>query len=55
MPGSPGHTGVVTKLIRDARENRGNMSVLWLDLVNSYGPTQAGTLTIYYAPRIRDC
>nr|XP_057943465.1 uncharacterized protein LOC131138512 [Doryrhamphus excisus] len=40
IPGMPGcleHTGVVTQLIREARESRGNLAVLWLDLANAYG------------------
>ncbi|XP_063056077.1 uncharacterized protein LOC134450154 [Engraulis encrasicolus] len=37
MPGCVEHTGVVTQLIREARENRGNLSVLWLDLANAFG------------------
>ncbi|XP_026126685.1 uncharacterized protein LOC113108082 [Carassius auratus] len=39
-PGVPGcleHTGVVTQLIREARENKGDLAVLWLDLANAYG------------------
>lgn len=36
MPGSVEHTGVVTQLIREARENRGDLSVIWLDLANIY-------------------
>lgn len=31
------HTGVVTKLIRGAREGKGDLAVLWLDLTNAYG------------------
>lgn len=31
------HTGVVTQLIREARENKGDLTVLWLDLANAYG------------------
>ncbi|XP_061733213.1 uncharacterized protein LOC133536595 [Nerophis ophidion] len=31
------HTGVVTQLIREARENKGDLAVLWLDLENAYG------------------
>lgn len=37
IPGVPGcleHTGVVTQLIREAREGRGDLAVLWLDLTN---------------------
>ncbi|KAI4901999.1 hypothetical protein NFI96_003045 [Prochilodus magdalenae] len=40
IPGVPGcleHTGVVTLLIRQAREGNGDLSVLWLDLANAYG------------------
>ncbi|XP_059199347.1 uncharacterized protein LOC131979398 [Centropristis striata] len=40
IPGVPGcleHTGVVTQLIREAREGRGDLAVLWLDLTNAYG------------------
>ena len=29
--------GVVTQLIREARENKGDLAVLWLDLANTYG------------------
>lgn len=39
IPGVPGcleHTGVVTQLIREAREGRGDLVVLWLDLTNAY-------------------
>ncbi len=40
IPGVPGcleHKGVVTQLIREAREGRGDLTVLWLDLTNAYG------------------
>ncbi|XP_073720025.1 uncharacterized protein [Misgurnus anguillicaudatus] len=40
IPGVPGcleHTGVVTQLLREAKENRGDLVVLWLDLANAYG------------------
>ncbi len=40
IPGAPGcleHTCVVTQLIREAHENRGDLVVLWLDLANAYG------------------
>ena len=37
MPGCIEHTCVVSKLIREARENNGNLAVLWLDLTNAYG------------------
>lgn len=37
MPGCVEHTGVVSQLIREARENKGNLSVLWLDLADAFG------------------
>lgn len=40
IPGVPGcleHTGVVTQLLREAREGKGDLTVLWLDLANAYG------------------
>lgn len=40
VPGVPGcleHTGVVTQLIREARESRGDLATLWLNLTNAYG------------------
>ncbi|KAK7901244.1 hypothetical protein WMY93_018013 [Mugilogobius chulae] len=40
IPGVPGcleHTGVVSQLLREARENKGDLVVLWLDLANAYG------------------
>ncbi|KAL7876168.1 hypothetical protein AOLI_G00111310 [Acnodon oligacanthus] len=37
VPGCLEHTGVVTQLIREARENKGDLVVLWLDLRNTYG------------------
>lgn len=40
VPGVPGcleHTGVVTLLIREANESKGDLAVLWLDLANAYG------------------
>ena len=39
IPGVPGcleHTGVVAQLIREAREGKGDLVVLWLDLANAY-------------------
>ncbi|KAL7850072.1 hypothetical protein SRHO_G00194210 [Serrasalmus rhombeus] len=33
------HTGVVTQLIREARENKGDLVVLWLSLTNAYVST----------------
>lgn len=31
------HTGVVTQFLREAKENRGDLVVLWLDPANAYG------------------
>ncbi len=59
MPGCLEHTGVVTQLIREARENKGNLSVPWLDLANAYGSISHKlvqlTLTKHHVPtRVRD-
>ena len=37
MSGCLEHTGVVSQLIREAKSNRGDLAVLWLDLENAYG------------------
>ena len=40
VPGESGcveHTSVLSQIIRDARENKGYLAVLWLDLANAYG------------------
>lgn len=31
------HTGVVTQLIREVREGKGDLAILWLDLTKAYG------------------
>ncbi|KAJ3601767.1 hypothetical protein NHX12_032733 [Muraenolepis orangiensis] len=59
MPGYLEHTGVVTQLIREAKENKGNLSVLWLDLENAFGSIPHKlvqfTLTKHHVPsRCRD-
>lgn len=38
-PGCQGleHTNVVTQVLREARKNKGDLMVLWLDLANAYG------------------
>lgn len=36
VPGCIEHTGVVTQLIQEAREGKGDLAVLWLDLANAY-------------------
>lgn len=46
IPGVPGcleHSGVVTQLIREAREGKGDLAVLWLDLANASGSCQVQT------------
>ena len=37
MPGCLEHTGVLTQLLREAKESKGDLTVLWLDLANAYG------------------
>ena len=37
MPGCIEHMGVVLQLLKDAKKNKGDMNVLWLDLKNAYG------------------
>ncbi len=40
IPGVPGcleHTGLVTQLIWEAHEGKGDLTALWLDLANAYG------------------
>lgn len=54
MSGCLEHTGVVTQLIREAKENKGNLTVLWLYLANAYGSIPHKlvqlTLTKYHVP-----
>lgn len=54
VPGCLEHTGVVTQLIREARENNGDLTVLWLDLANAYGSIPhklvETTLTKHHVP-----
>lgn len=40
VPGIPGcieHSGMITQLICEARESKGDLAVLWLNLANAYG------------------
>ncbi|XP_068595260.1 retrovirus-related Pol polyprotein from type-1 retrotransposable element R2 [Brachionichthys hirsutus] len=40
IPGFSGcleHTGILSQLIREAKESKGNRTVIWLDLANAYG------------------
>ena len=57
VPGVPGcleHTSVLTKIIQDAKDTKGDLTVLWLDLANAYGsiPHQLVDLTLerYHVP-----
>jgi hypothetical protein len=57
IPGVSGcieHTSVLTQIIREAKENKGNLVVLWLDLANAYGSIPHKlvemTLTKYHVP-----
>ena len=57
VPGVSGcveHTGSLTQIIREARENKGDLAVLWLDLMNAYGsiPHKLVQLTLdrYHVP-----
>lgn len=57
VPGVSGcveHTGALTQIIREARDNKGDLAVLWLDLANAYGsiPHQLVQLTLqrYHVP-----
>ena len=36
MPGCLEHTGVLTQLLREAKESKGDLTVLWLDLAKAY-------------------
>ena len=40
IPGFAGcleHTSVLTQLIKEVRDNKGELSVVWVDLTNAYG------------------
>ena len=37
MPGVIEHTEVMTQLLKEAKANKGDMAVLWLDLKIAYG------------------
>lgn len=40
IPGFSGcleHTGILNQLICEAKESKGNLIVVWLDLANAYG------------------
>ena len=46
------HTSVLTQLIKEARDNKGELSVVWLDLINASIPHKlvAETLNRYHVP-----
>jgi len=57
VPGISGcveHTNVLNQVIREARENKGNLAMLWLTLANTYGsiPHKLVELTLqrYHVP-----
>lgn len=57
VPGVAGcleHTSMITKIIEDAKKNRGDLAVLWLDLTNAFGtiPHKLVHLTLktYHVP-----
>ncbi len=57
VPGVSGcleHTGVIIKIIKDAKRNHGDLAVLWLDLTNAYStiPDKLVELALktYHAP-----
>ena len=62
IPGVSGcveHTSVITQIIRDARRNKGELAVIWIDLANAYGtiPHKLLELTLlrYHVPvKIRE-
>ena len=37
IPGCLKHTGIVTQLLKEAKESKGDLAVLWLDMANAYG------------------
>lgn len=43
VPGVSGcieHSSVLTQIIREARKEKGELDVIWLDLANAYGSMQ---------------
>ena len=57
IPGVAGcveHTSVITQIIREAKEKKGELAVIWLDLANAYGtlPHQLIDITLqkYHVP-----
>ncbi|KAK3089703.1 hypothetical protein FSP39_005754 [Pinctada imbricata] len=54
MAGCLEHTSAITDIIKEAKANKGNLAVLWLDFANAYGsmPHQLIDLTVakYHVP-----
>lgn len=57
IPGVSGcleHTSIISEIIEDAKRNKGDLTVLWLDLINAYGtiPHKLVELTLktYHIP-----
>ena len=54
VPGCLEHTSVISKIIKDAKRNHGDLTVLWLDLTNAYGTIPhklvETTLKTYHVP-----
>lgn len=38
------HTGILSQLIREAKESKGNLMVVWLNLPNAYGSILHGLI-----------
>lgn len=56
MAGCLEHTGVITQLIREARESKGDLAALWLDLMKAYDSIPHKrveiALTRYHVPEL---
>ena len=54
MTGCVEHTSVITQIIREAKDKKGELALIWLDLVNAYGtlPHQLIYITLqkYHLP-----
>ena len=57
IPGSSGcleHTSIISQLLREAKEDKGDLAVVWLDLANAYGSVPHAlveeTLKRYHVP-----
>ncbi|KAK0135439.1 Retrovirus-related Pol polyprotein from type-1 retrotransposable element R2 [Merluccius polli] len=49
------HTGVISQLIQEAKEKKGNLTVVWLDFANAYGSIPHNLIQVamdhYHIPR----